>query len=498
MIVEMYDAVIIGTGISGAAIANALARYQLRVAVFEKASDVCGGASRCNSATVHSGHDATYGSLKAHYNVLGNAMYDKLCADLSVPFSRNGMILFATSEADRNEIARLKKNADLNGVPGVQVLDRASLIAMEGSFGDKVIGGLYAPTSGQVCPYSLVIALCEHAAENGVSFFLNSTVQRIEYASAGYLVHTTRGSVHTRFIFNCAGVYADEINNMISSYHFHITPRKGEHLILDKKLSPFVKATISQTPFDLPSGGHTKGMGIMPSADGTIILGCNSCDVQDKEDTATSEEGISQIIRFFEENWRHLPIHSATPSFPRHLIISAFAGLRPHPDTDDFIIGEAADAPGFYNMAGIESPGLTAAPAIAQELATAFAEQHHIPVKEAYCPSRTHKKAFRNMTAEEREQALASDPNYGHIVCRCEQVTRADVLQAIHSPVGAKTVNAVKMRTRAGMGRCQGGFCCPEVVALLSKELDIPMSEVTMNGAGSEVIPYEIGLFEAL
>jgi glycerol-3-phosphate dehydrogenase len=498
MIINMYDAVIIGSGISGAAIANVLARYQLRVAVFEKASDICGGASRSNSATVHSGHDATYGSLKAHYNVLGNAMYDKLCADLSVPFSRNGMILFATSEADKNEIDRLKQNADQNGVPGVQVLDRASLLALEGSFGEEVIGGLYAPSSGQVCPYSLVIALCEHAAENGVSFFLNTAVLRLEKQREGYLVHTAHGSVQTRFVFNCAGVYADEINNMISGNRFHITPRKGEHLILDKKLAPYVKATISQTPFDLPSGGHTKGMGIMPSVDGTIILGCNSCDVADKEDTATSEEGISQIIRFFEENWRHLPIHSAVPSFPRHLIISAFAGLRPHPDTDDFIIGEAADAPGFYNMAGIESPGLTAAPAIAQELVNAFALQHHIPVKEAYRPMRTHKKAFRNMIAEEREQALASDPNYGHIVCRCEQVTRADVLQAIHSPVGARTVNAVKMRTRAGMGRCQGGFCCPEVVELLSKELDIPMSEVTMNGAGSEVIPYEIGSFETV
>ena len=498
MIVEMYDAVIIGSGISGATLANALSRYQLRVAVFEKSSDVCGGASRSNSATVHSGHDATFGSLKARYNVLGNAMYDRLCADLNVPFSRNGMILFATSAADMDEITRLKKNADQNGVPGVQVLDRASLIAMEGSFGEEVVGGLYAPTSGQVCPYSLVIALCEHAAENGVSFFLNTAVQQIERDCDGYLIHTTHGSVSSRFVFNCAGVYADEINNMVSYNRFHITPRKGEHLILDKKLAPYVKSTISQTPFLLPSGGHTKGMGIMPTADGTVLLGCTACDVPDKEDTATSAEGISQIIRFFEENWRHLPIHSAVASFPRQLIIGAFAGLRPHPDTDDFILGEAADAPGFYNMAGIESPGFTAAPAIAEEMASDFAKRYRIPPNETYCPTRTRPKAFRNMNTAERERALASDPNYGRIVCRCEQVTRADVLQAIHSPVGAKTVDAIKMRTRAGMGRCQGGFCCPEVVSLLSEELSIPMTEVTMSGANSHVIPYEIGTFEAL
>lgn len=495
---EMYDAIIIGSGISGASLASALSRYRLRIAVLEKDSDVCGGASRSNSATVHSGHDAAYGSLKARYNVLGNAMYDRLCADLSVPFQRNGMILFATNAVDMEEVSRLKQNADRNGVPGVEVLDRASLIALEGSFGADVIGGLYAPTSGQVCPYSLVIALCEHAAENGVSFFLNTAAQQIRVENGTFRVHTSRRDFEARFVFNCAGVYADEFNNSVSRHSFHITPRKGEHLILDKTLAPYVKSTISQTPFRLPSGGHTKGMGIMPSMDGTLILGCNSHDVADKEDTATSAEGLSQIVRFFEENWRHLPISNTIPTFPRHRIISAFAGLRPHPDTDDFILGEAADVPGFYNMAGIESPGLTAAPAIAQELAAEFAEKYCIPANAAFCPTRIRPKAFRSMSAEEREQAIASDSNYGRIVCRCEQVTRADILRAIHAPVGARTVDAVKMRTRAGMGRCQGGFCCPEVVALLSEELGIPGTEVTMSGAGSPVIPYESCSFEVL
>jgi glycerol-3-phosphate dehydrogenase len=459
--------------------------------VLEKSSDVCAGASRSNSATVHSGHDATFGSHKATYNVLGNAMYDKLCADLSVPFIRNGMIIFAVSEADMTEVRRLKENADKNGVPGVRVLNRDALTGLEGHFGEQVIGGLHAPTSAQVCPYSLVIAMCENAAENGVSFFLNTEAKRIQKTAGGFCIDTPQGMFETRFLFNCAGTHADDINNMVSQHHFCIIPRKGEHLILDKKLAPYVRATVSQAPFALPTGGHTKGMGIMPSLDGSVILGCDSRDVTDKDDASTTAQGIGEIVRFFESNWRHLPISRTVSSFPKHLIISAFAGLRPHPDTDDFIIGEAADAPGFFNMAGIESPGLTAAPAIAQALAREFAAIYGVSENPGFNPLRPRPKPFRDMNAEERERAIAEDPNYGRIVCRCEQVTRAEILQAIHSPIGAQTVSAVKMRTRAGMGRCQGGFCGPEVVRLLAEELGIAMTDVTMCGEGSPVVPYD-------
>lgn len=490
----MHDAVIIGAGISGSALARELSKYKLSVAVLERGSDVCAGASRGNSATVHSGHDATYGTRKAHYNVAGNALYDRMCADLGVPFVRNGMIVMAVTPKDLAELTRLKINADRNGVPGVRVVDRRELTALEGTFGKAVTGGLYAPSSGMVCPYSLVIALCENAADNGVAFHLNTEVRHMEKTRSGYRITTNQDTFKTKYVFNCAGVHADEINDMVSGRTFRILPRKGAHLILDKKLSPHVSATISQTPRPLPGGGHTKGMGIMPSVDGTVILGCDAHDVMDKDDVSTTAGGIGEILSFFQENWQHLPISRTYPDFPRDMVIGAFAGIRPHPDTDDFIIGEAADAPGFYNIAGIESPGITAAPAIARELAKEIAEKYELEENAHFNPIRKHQKPFREMSEDERRKAIAQNPDYGKILCRCEQVTKADVLHAIRSSIGARTVNAVKMRTRAGMGRCQGGFCGPEIVNILSEELDIPATGVTQSGEGSIILPYEIGM----
>ena len=483
-----YDAVVIGSGISGASIARELSKYSLRTAVLEKSSDLCAGATRGNSATVHSGHDAAHGTLKAKYNVLGNAMYDVLCEELSVPFVRNGTILFAVSEEEMSEVRRLKENADQNSVPGVRILNREELEEIESGWGGEVIGGLYAPTGGMVCPYTLTFALCENAAENGVDFYRDTEVTGIERQGEGYLLHTSGGTFHAAYVFNCAGVHADEMNNFVSARTFRILPRKGEHIILDKKLAPYVKATWSQPPHDLPSGGHTKGMGLMPSVDGTVILGCDAHDVYSKEDMSTTDVGLKEILSYFEENWRHLPLHRVCPQFPRSMVIGAFGGLRPHPEGDDFIIGEVEDAPGFFNMAGIESPGLTAAPAIARDLTQQAAEKYGFPANEKFQPLRKRPKPFREMDQAEREAAIASDPDYGKLICRCEQVTRAEVLQAVRGPVGARSVNGVKMRTRAGMGRCQGGFCGPEVVRILSEELGIPLTAVLQSGTGSEVL----------
>lgn len=486
-----YDVIVIGSGISGACAARELTKYQLRIAVLEKGTDLCAGATKGNSATIHSGHDAAYGSLKAYYNVRGNAMYDTLCRELSVPFTRNGTIVFAANEADMAEVRRLKANADKNEVPGVQVLTREELMDLESYWGPEVRGGLYAPTGGMVCPYSLVYALCENAALNGVDFFLETQVTDIQKTPSGFSVQTTRGNFTASCIFNCAGTHADDINNFVSKQKIRIIPRKGSHIILDKKLFPYVHATWCQTPSILPDGGHTKGMGVMPTVDHTIILGCEARQVEDKDDNSTTREGLDDILDYFEENWRHLPISKYYPKFPRHMIIGAFAGIRPHPETDDFILGEPSDAPGFINMAGIESPGVTAAPAIAADLVSRAAQTYHWKENPDFNPIRQAKKPFREMNDAEREAAILENPDYGKLVCRCEQVTKAEIPDAIRGPLGARSVNGVKMRTRAGMGRCQGGFCSPEIVRILSQELQIPMTEVTLSGGKSNILTCE-------
>ena len=319
----------------------------------------------------------------------------------------------------------------------------------------------------------------------------DTRVTGISRTAEGYRLTTNRGEMNARFIFNCAGTHADEMNNFVSQEKFRIIPRKGEHIILDRKLSPYVKATLSQTPMDLPGGGHTKGMGIMPSVDHTVILGCDAHEVRDKDDASTTDVGLRDILTYFEKNWRHLPISRVYPTFPRHMVIGAFGGLRPHPEGDDFILGQPADAPGFYNMAGIESPGVTAAPAIARDLVLQAAKTHHFEENPVFQPRHVCPKPFRDMTLAEREAAIRDNPDYGQMVCRCEQVTRAEILDAIRRPLGARSVNGVKMRTRAGMGRCQGGFCSPEVVGILSQELGIPMTEVTQCGGHSNILACE-------
>lgn len=487
-----FDAIVIGTGISGSSVSRELSRYKLSVGVLEKGYDLCSGATKGNSATVHSGHDATFGTLKGKYNVLGNAMFDKLCSELSVPFKRNGTIVFATNSDEMSEIKRLKENADRNGVPDVKLLDKTELEKLEGGWSKDVCGALYAPSGGVVCPYTLAFALCENAWKNGASFFTNEEVLNVTKDRDGLFTLTCSGNTfRCKYIFNCAGTHADDINNCVSSHKINIIPRKGSHIILDKKLGPHVHATLCQTPLTLSGGGHTKGMGIMPTMDHTVILGCEARTIDDKDDVSTTSEGLNDIVSYFKRNWHLFPISRIYPTFPQNMVIGAFAGIRPHPDTDDYILGEPDDCPGFINMAGIESPGVTAAPAIAEELVRKAAEKYGLEKKTDFDPFRIIQNPFREMSEIEREAAIAENPDYGTIICRCEQVTKAEILDAIRRPLGARSVNAVKMRVRSGMGRCQGGFCGPEVVRILSEELDIPMTEVLQSGKDSNVIPYE-------
>lgn len=484
----MWDVVIIGAGVCGAAAARALARYQLRVAVVEKGSDVCAGASRGNSAMVHGGFDPTPGTLKAIYNVRGNRMFDTLCAELQVPFQRSGTLILATSDEDMEEVRRLYRRGEENGVM-TQVLDRAALLERWPDMGPGAVGGLFCPSGGIVCPYTLVIAMCENAARNGVEFFLNTEISGIDARPDGWCLTSRDGrQFETKVVLNCAGTHADQMNNMVSEDKFKIIPRFGAHLILDRAYIKWVDTTITQTPMKLPTGGHTKGMGIMPSVDGTVILGCDAVDYQDPDDVATTAASINAIVEYFKKFWKYLPISSAFPEFPVDGVINAYGGLRPHPDRDDYIIGEAPGAPGFFNAAGIESPGLTAGPAIGEHLAELVAQRLHPAKNDDYRPGREVLKPFREMSEAERQEAIRKNPDYAKIVCRCEQVTEAEIRDAIRRPVGARSVGAVKMRTRAGMGRCQGGFCQNRVVDILCEELGLTPLDITQGGKDSYIL----------
>ena len=485
----MWDVVIIGAGVCGAAAARELSKFKLKVAVLEKSSDVCAGASRGNSAMVHGGFDAEAGTLKAFYNVEGNKMLDDLCKELDVPFKRSGTMILAVNENDMKEVRRLHENGKKNGVY-TEVMDYEALKKRWPNIGKDTAGALFCPSGGIVCPYTLVIAMCENAARNGVEFFLNTESRKIEKQKDGTweIETSTEQKFKTKIVINCAGTHADQINNEVSANKFHIIPRFGAHLIMDRELIRWVDTTITQTPTTLPSGGHTKGMGIMPSVDGTVILGCDAVDYTDRDNAATTQKSIDAIVEYFKTFWKYLPISAEYPEFPVDKVINAYGGLRPHPDTDDFVIGEVNDAPGFINAAGIESPGLTAGPAIGKHIAKLTVEKLKAEKKLDYIPGREVLKPFREMNDNERKAAIEKNPDYAKIVCRCEQVTEAEIRDAIRRPVGARSVNAVKMRTRAGMGRCQGGFCQGRVVEILCEELGITPLEVTQAGGKSYIL----------
>lgn len=470
----MFDVTIIGGGVIGCAIARELSRYRLSVVLLEKRSDVSEGTTKANSAIVHAGYDAKPGSVKARTNVAGNALFADWCAELGVPYRRNTSLVVAFSKDDLPGLQDLMARGHVNGVPGLSLIDEQALRAREPNIGPKACGALLAETGGICCPYELTIDLATHACINGVVIRLNTPVTKVSRTGDGFVCETPRGPVLSRSLVNAAGVHADTINNQLSEDTFRIIPRRGEYLMIDKSHASAFKATIFQMP--TPMG---KGILITPTVEDTLILGPTAEDIDDKEDVRTTAAGLAEVLRVASLSWANIPGRS---------YITAFAGIRAHCDRNDFILGESKDVPGLFNAAGIESPGLTAAPAIAVELAGQVAEHLQAERKTRFLPPHRTAKPFRFMNRQEREAAIAADPAYGRIICRCEHVTEAEILAAIHRPLGATTVDGVKRRARAGMGRCQGGFCTPRVLDLLSRELGIPQTELTKYGGHSRIL----------
>ena len=468
----MVDCVIIGAGVVGCCTAQMLAQYQARIVVLEAKSDVAEGTSKANSAIVHAGYDAKPHTKKALYNVRGNAMYEDLCARMDVHFKRNGSLVLCFDAADWYKLEELKQRGEANGVQGLRLIERRELLAMEPYVSDQAVGALFAPTGAITCPYGLTEALAENACANGAQFYFDCPVQAIERTERGFCIHAGDRHIETRCIVNAAGVHVDEIACMIGAETVDIQPRKGEYCIFDKTAGALVQHTLFQLP-----GAMGKGVLVTPTVDGNLMVGPNANDQDSKEDVATTGEGLAYILQTGGRSVQGLP---------RHAIITSFAGLRAHSKKyDDFYIGQDANVKGFFHAAGIESPGLTAAPAIAEDLSKEVAAYLQCELKENPIRTRRGIARFDEMTEEEQDAAIAKNPLYAQIICRCETVTEAEVVDAIHRTPGATTIDGIKRRTRCGMGRCQGGFCMPKVAAILERELGIAPERVTKKGGSS-------------
>lgn len=477
----MYDAIIIGAGVIGTAVARELSRYQCSILVLEKGEDVCVGTSKANSGLVHAGFDAKPGSMKAKYNVQGSMMMEELCRKLDVPYERNGALVLAFSGEEKETLKLLKKQGEENGVKDLVILEKEQLREKEPALSKEAEAALYAPSAALVCPFLLTIALAENACVNGTEFLFEKEVTHIQKTKEGYEVKvSSSGKQESYFgknIINCAGLYSDKLHNMVSRKSCEIIPVKGEYCLLDKNEGTAVSSTLFRVP-----GKMGKGVLVTRTVHGNILLGPTAESISDKEETATSREGLKKVLT----DTKH-----TVPGLNTGMVITSFAGLRAHEKNGDFIIGEAEDAPGFFDAVGIESPGLSAAPAIGAALARMAAGKNNYHKKEDFREERKGITAFASLSPEEKEAIVKEKPTYGNMVCRCEMITEGEILEAIHRPLGAKSLDGLKRRVRTGMGRCQGGFCTPKLVEILERELGISKLRITKTGGNSRLLTDE-------
>ncbi|MBO6214773.1 MAG: NAD(P)/FAD-dependent oxidoreductase [Lachnospiraceae bacterium] len=470
----MYDVAIVGAGVVGCAIARELSRYAVKACVIERGEDVCTGTSKANSAIVHGGFDAHPGTLKAKLNVEGNNMMDQLAEELDFPFTRNGSLVVCTKDQDPARLEELKKQGEENGVPDLRIIEKAELMAMEPNLADDVEKALYVPTGGIVCPFLMTVAYAENAVTNGVEFIFNTEVKKVEKKNDHYEISINGDAIEAKIVVNAAGVYADELNNMVSTRKLHITARRGQYCLLDHTAGDYVAHTIFQLP-----GKMGKGVLVTPTVHGNLLVGPTAEDIDDKEGVNTTGDGLSSLYGTAALSVKNVPMRE---------VITSFAGLRAHEDGGDFVIGWAEGADGFYNAAGIESPGLSSAPAIGVMAAQDVVRKLGATVKEDFVAKREGIAHPNEMTMEERNELIRREPAYGQIICRCESVSEGEIIEAIRRKPGATTLDGVKRRVRAGMGRCQAGFCSPRVMEILERELGQSPFDTRKNGADSQIV----------
>ncbi|MCR5330497.1 MAG: NAD(P)/FAD-dependent oxidoreductase [Lachnospiraceae bacterium] len=486
----MIDVAIIGAGVVGCAIARELSRYSLDICVIEKSEDVCCGTSKANSAIIHAGYDAAPGTKKASFNVIGNSMMDRISKELDFHFRRNGSLVVMFEGDDRSKLEELYERGIKNGVEGLRIIEKDELRKMEPNIADDAVAALYAPSAGIVCPFSMTIAYAENAFDNGVCLIFNTCVTGIEKKNGLYEIsckergnNKSAGTAGTdngfpitaKAVINAAGVYADTIHNMVSAEKYEIKARRGCYFLLDKSAGDFVKHTV----FTLP---NPMGKGILtaPTVHHNLIVGPDALDTDDRESTCTTAEELDKVRANVTRNLKNPPMKA---------VITSFAGLRAHEKHGDFIIGECEDSEFFFDCVGIESPGLSAAPAIGVHMAELVAKRLGVGQKADFDPIRKGIVEASGLSAEERNRLIASNPAYGNIICRCEGISEGEIIDSIRRSLGATTLDGVKRRVRAGMGRCQAGFCSPRTMEIIARELNIPLKSVKKSGADSFMIP---------
>ena len=476
----MLDIIVIGAGVVGCAVAQRLSTYAGTVMVLDAANDVSCGASKANSGIVHAGYDALPGTEKARLNIKGARMMPEVCRQLGVPYGKPGALVLAFEAEGRQRLEVLLAQAEESGVPGCRIIGREEILHMEPLVNPEVHYALYVPESGLVSPYELTCALADAAAENGVRFQLNTRVTALRHQADHWLVETDQGAFAARAIVNCAGVGAGVLHNQISEQKVSIIPRRGQYYLLDHTLPLAFQMTLFQLPTNMG-----KGVLVTPTTHGNLLFGPTAEDLEDGLDTATTGGGLSEALSKVRLSYPEAAVKS---------VITTFSGIRAHEARGDFMIGAVAGAPaGAFEAIAIESPGLTAAPAIGEELGDWVAFYLKLQKNPRYLPPTPLPKPFSAMTESEREAAWQADPDYGKVICRCETVTEAEVRRAIRRPVGARDVDGVKRRVRAGMGRCQGGFCMTRVMELIAEETGTSFQDVTKSGPGSALLSGPIG-----
>ena len=470
----MYDVVIIGCGVVGASAAYELARYKLRVAVLEAAADIAAGTTKANSAIIHAGYDPEPGTLMARLNVEGNRLTGEICEKLQVPFKRVGSLVVAFSPEQLPTLRTLYDRGCKNGVPGLRLLSGEEARAMEPGLSEEVCGALLAPSAGIIDPWGFAIAMAETAVRGGVELRRDCPVTGIEDTGAGFVLHTPAGDVAARFVLNAAGVDADRVHEMLEPNDWHTLPSRGEYYLLDKSEHDRVSRVIFQCP-----GPEGKGVLVAPTIHGNLICGPNAEAVEDRLDLGNTAAGMAEV---------RAKASRSVPGIQWRQNIRNFAGLRANTTRSDFIIEESKAHPGFIDLAGIKSPGLSSAPAIAKLAAEMLAADGLALEPDPDFVDKREHIVFKNLSAEEKNELIRKDPRYGRVVCRCETITEGEIVAALHSPIPPRSINGVKCRCNAGMGRCQGGFCGPRVQEIIARELGIDQAEVLLEQAGSTIL----------